>query len=122
MMRTSSTGMKTLISVLSLTVSIYILRLVHFITLHSLMKRMNFLTRASQTETFDDVLRLSKDVTDFVKATKQEPMQSPLLSRDRERKVRMRSRTPLKPTPEGSVYQAPQEDGQQEPVKNGSIP
>ena len=56
-----------------------------------------FLTRASQTETFDDVLRLSKDVTDFVKATKQEPMQSPSLSRDRERKVRMRSRTPPKP-------------------------
>ena len=41
-------------------------------------KENEFLTRASQTETFAEVLRLSKDVTDFVKANMQhqEEMQS----------------------------------------------
>jgi hypothetical protein len=41
-------------------------------------KENEFLTRASQTETFAEVLRLSKDVTDFVKANmqRQEEMSS----------------------------------------------
>tara|TARA_R100000030_G_scaffold11294_2_gene7560 strand:+ start:4860 stop:6992 length:2133 start_codon:yes stop_codon:yes gene_type:complete len=79
-----------------------------------------FLTRASQTESFDDVLRLSKDVTDFVKATKQEPMQSPLPQQGQGEEGEDEEQDSPETSPEGS--QAPQEDGQQEPVKNGSIP
>ena len=84
------------------------------------MKRMSSSPVHLRQKPFDDVLRLSKDVTDFVKATKQEPMQSPLPQQGQGEEGEDEEQDSPETSPEGS--QAPQEDGQQEPVKNGSIP